>query len=358
MSAMAKQPSVVTSSERSPLLDAEYEHTSHPALPQHGWIGPQKARGSNSVPQTIGHRGFKGAAPENTMAAFRAAAEAGAEAVETDLHLTRDGVVVLCHDESLQRCYGNKAKVRELDWNEIKQLRTLREPHEPMPRLVDLLAYLDEPGLQDIWLMLDIKTHDAAEDMMPKIAEALASVPSKRPWSTRVTPCCWNATYIKLSMKYLPEYRITHLGFSISYARCLTHIPNISFSMLHYTLASPSGGRFLRDMEALGIPVYVWTVDEESWMEWSIRKQLTGVITDEVALFKEVCKRVGNGDHPMQTTDKRRKKSTGLKSWFIYRTVRFWGEMAMFYVLATIFLGRERLKHGSPRHRVDKALNG
>jgi phosphatidylglycerol phospholipase C len=91
------------------------------------------------------------------MAAFRAAVEAGVEAVETDLHLTRDGVVVLCHDETLQRCYGNKAKVRDLDWSEISQLKTLREPHQPMPRLVDLLEYLDQPGQEDIWLMLDIK---------------------------------------------------------------------------------------------------------------------------------------------------------------------------------------------------------
>jgi phosphatidylglycerol phospholipase C len=91
------------------------------------------------------------------MAAFRAAVDAGVEAVETDLHLTRDGVVVLCHDATLQRCYGNKAKVRDLDWSEIRELRTIREPHEPMPRLVDLLSYLNEPGLESIWLMLDIK---------------------------------------------------------------------------------------------------------------------------------------------------------------------------------------------------------
>lgn len=111
------------------------------------------------MPQTIGHRGFKAAAPENTMAAFKAATETGVDAVETDLHLTRDGVIVLCHDETLQRCYGNKAKVRDLDWSEISQLRTLREPHEPMPRLIDLLEYLDRPELQDIWLMLDIKVN-------------------------------------------------------------------------------------------------------------------------------------------------------------------------------------------------------
>ncbi|KAI0450271.1 PLC-like phosphodiesterase [Xylaria acuta] len=357
MSAMSKKSSVATPNEQSPLLGPEYDPMRNPTILKHGSTGPQTTHGGKPVPQTIGHRGFKAAAPENTMAAFKAATEAGVDALETDLHLTRDGVVVLCHDETLQRCYGNKARVRDLDWSEISQLRTLREPHQPMPRLIDLLEYLDQPGLEDIWLMLDIKTHDDAEEIMQRTAAALGSVSSKRPWNTRVTPCCWDATYIKLSMKYLPDYHITHVGFSTAYARHLTDIPNISFSMLRHTIASPFGGCFLKDMKKLGIPVYVWTVNEESWMEWSIRKDLTGVITDEVALFHEVCNRMGNGDSQTQATDKSKKKAEGLNSWFLYRTARFWGEMALFQFLIAAFMAREWFKHGSPSHRISKALN-
>jgi len=49
------------------------------------------------MPQAIAHRGHKAAFPENSMGAFRAAVEVGAHAIETDLHLSRDGVVVLSH---------------------------------------------------------------------------------------------------------------------------------------------------------------------------------------------------------------------------------------------------------------------
>ncbi|KAK5628674.1 hypothetical protein RRF57_004389 [Xylaria bambusicola] len=307
-----------------------------------------------SVPQTIAHRGFKAAAPENTMAAFRAATEAGAEAIETDLHLTRDGVVVLCHDETLQRCYGNKSRVRDLDWAEISKLRTLREPYQPMPRLIDLLEYLNQPGLERIWLMLDVKTHDDAEEIMKRTAEALASVPSQRPWNTRVTPCCWNAIYIKLSMTYLPDYRITHVGFSTTYARCLIDIPNISFSMLRHTLASPCGRRFIRDMRKLDIPVYVWTVNKEIWMEWSVQRELSGVITDEVALFREVCGRMSSVEVHTPITNKRQKKFSRR----LYETIRFCGEMTLLHFLIAIFLAREWLKHGSPSRHIGKVLNG
>ena len=49
------------------------------------------------LPQAIAHRGFKAQYPENTLLAFSKAVEAGAHALETDIHLTKDGVVVLSH---------------------------------------------------------------------------------------------------------------------------------------------------------------------------------------------------------------------------------------------------------------------
>lgn len=49
------------------------------------------------LPQAIAHRGYKAAFPENSMGAFQGAVDVGAHAIETDLHLTKDGVVVLVH---------------------------------------------------------------------------------------------------------------------------------------------------------------------------------------------------------------------------------------------------------------------
>ena len=54
-----------------------------------------------SLPQAIAHRGYKAKYPENTISAFEDAVEAGAHALETDLHLTRDGIVVLSHVSTL-----------------------------------------------------------------------------------------------------------------------------------------------------------------------------------------------------------------------------------------------------------------
>jgi glycerophosphoryl diester phosphodiesterase len=91
------------------------------------------------------------------MGAFKGAVDVGAEAIETDIHLSRDGVVVLSHDKDLKRCFGRQEKIIDCDYEFLSTVRTLKEPHEPMPRLVDLLEYLAQPGLEDIWVLLDIK---------------------------------------------------------------------------------------------------------------------------------------------------------------------------------------------------------
>jgi glycerophosphoryl diester phosphodiesterase len=53
--------------------------------------------GQRLLPQAIAHRGFKAEHPENTMDSFKGAVEVGAHAIETDIHMSKDGVVVLSH---------------------------------------------------------------------------------------------------------------------------------------------------------------------------------------------------------------------------------------------------------------------
>ena len=70
----------------------------------------------------IAHRGASQDAPENTMAAFRLAREMGADWMELDTHLTRDGEVVVIHDSELERTTGDKRLVEECDLADLKGL--------------------------------------------------------------------------------------------------------------------------------------------------------------------------------------------------------------------------------------------
>lgn len=57
----------------------------------------------------------------------------------------------------MKRCFGRPDKIVERDWAYISEQRTIQAPHEPMPRLADLLEYLASPGKEHLWLLLDIK---------------------------------------------------------------------------------------------------------------------------------------------------------------------------------------------------------
>ena len=74
------------------------------------------------MPLIIAHRGDSSHAPENTFAAFRRAIEAGADGIELDVRLSRDGVAVVCHDSSLQRTGLIKGKVADFTAAELKKI--------------------------------------------------------------------------------------------------------------------------------------------------------------------------------------------------------------------------------------------
>jgi glycerophosphoryl diester phosphodiesterase len=248
-------------------------------------------RHGRRFPQAIAHRGCKARHPENTMLAFKAAVDGRAHALETDMHLTRDGVVVLSHDADLKRCFGIKKKIIDCDWSELSRLRTLQAPHEPMPRLLDLLEYLAQPGLEHIWVLLDIKLDNDADDVMRVIAQTINSVsPSQtRPWRERVVLGIWAAKFLPLCTHYLPRYPISHIGFSTCYAQQFLTVPNVSFNMLQKVLLGPIGSRFIRDVKKAERQLYVWTVNEKNLMKWSIQKEVDGVITDDPKKFREIC---------------------------------------------------------------------
>ena len=73
-------------------------------------------------PLIMGHRGAMGHAPENTLASFKRAHELGVEAVELDVHLSADGVLVVHHDETLDRTTDGHGELADLTLDQLRQL--------------------------------------------------------------------------------------------------------------------------------------------------------------------------------------------------------------------------------------------
>ena len=72
----------------------------------------------------IGHRGAAGLAPENTILGIKTAIENNVDAIEFDVRVTKDGKLVLCHDDTFLRIAGNSSKIEDLGLSEIRKLKT------------------------------------------------------------------------------------------------------------------------------------------------------------------------------------------------------------------------------------------
>jgi glycerophosphoryl diester phosphodiesterase len=88
--------------------------------------------------RVIAHRGSSARAPENTLAAFRAALEDGADGVELDARLTADGVVVVMHDDDVARTTNGTGRVSEMSFEQLRALRV--RGTELVPTLDEVLA--------------------------------------------------------------------------------------------------------------------------------------------------------------------------------------------------------------------------
>ena len=132
----------------------------------------------------VAHRGSSAEAPENTMEAFRLGVEAGADAIELDVHLTADGQLAVIHDETLERTTDRTGRVADLTLDEIRQAdagATFSRSGDSgypfagrglvVPILPEVLAWLPE----GVGLVIEIKARAAAD----AVVEAVRAHPAR-----------------------------------------------------------------------------------------------------------------------------------------------------------------------------------
>lgn len=128
----------------------------------------------DGFPWVSGHRGAGGSAPENTMAAFRRGSELGADLLELDVQLTRDGQVVVIHDHNLQRTTNGRGRVQDHTLAELQALDagSWYRPQfagEHIPALDELAAW----AKGRIRLNIELK---GTPDIMGDIPEQVADI--------------------------------------------------------------------------------------------------------------------------------------------------------------------------------------
>lgn len=149
----------------------------------------------STLPRLIGHRGAKESAPENTLASIREAARQGAAWIELDAMLSRDGVPVIIHDDTLERTTSGSGPVPGLDLAELRRLDAgswfdARFAGEPVPTLEEALDLARSLGLR---LNLEIKPYPGQQEQTARASLALLERlwPADRPLlvSSFEVPC-------------------------------------------------------------------------------------------------------------------------------------------------------------------------
>src|SRR3954447_21188498 len=115
----------------------------------------------------MAHRGFSRDGLENTMTAFAAAVALGMTHVETDVHATRDGVVVAFHDAVLDRVSDGRGAIADLTWADLRTIRI--GGSEVVPRLADLLG-----AWPDLRVNIDVKAWSAVHGLAALVDQGAA----------------------------------------------------------------------------------------------------------------------------------------------------------------------------------------
>lgn len=108
----------------------------------------------------------------------------------------------------MKRCFGVDTKLIDCDYSYVQTLRTVQEPHVPMPTLKELAALMCEPGAKKMWLLLDIKLDNDPDDVMRLVGEVFRDVGgSAQFWGGRIVLGCWGIKYLPVGLDFMVRDR-------------------------------------------------------------------------------------------------------------------------------------------------------
>jgi glycerophosphoryl diester phosphodiesterase len=231
----------------------------------------------------IAHRGASQIAPENTLAAFRAAAAQGARWIEFDVQLLGDGTPVVFHDPTLDRCTNATGPLSAIGRADLGRIHAgarygQRFAGEPIPTLEDVLDLIDELGL---YANLEIKPHATPRGAT---TSAVAAALTARPWwRERIVTSSFDLDELGAFRTALPEAPIAVL-YRKAPRNWLFRVKALRAEALHLRVDGMRQDLLLAAY-ASGLRVRVFTVNRPEVMVPYRELGLTGVITDHPPLF-------------------------------------------------------------------------
>lgn len=262
------------------------------------WVsvtGPALAE-SAPAPLVAAHRGGSLLWPENSLLAFRNALGLGVDYLEFDVHLSRDGEVVVIHDPTLDRTTSGSGPVRDKSLEELKALRLKDHAgaltEETIPTL-DEVAALAAQGKRR--LLLEIKVDDRRQ-RYPGIEEKVLAILDRRGMTTSTVvmafePDTWRRVRqlrpdVTAGALYSPG-TLRAMGSTVPHELEEARKAGVGFVGLHQSLVDAAAMTAAR---SLGVRLAVWTVNEPAALRAFIDQKVGVVITDRPDLARALVK--------------------------------------------------------------------
>jgi glycerophosphoryl diester phosphodiesterase len=241
----------------------------------------------------FGHRGASHEAPENTLSAFRLARDMGADGVELDVQLSRDGTVIVMHDSAVDRTTDGEGEVEDLT---LKQLRELDAGSwfssafagESIPTLKEVFGAVGHHMLMN----LELK---AISSDPTGLEETVVALIAKHGMGEQVLISCFNPLVLERVRALDP-----HLSLAFLYGPRLPEEKRARWVQDLQPLAALHPEYHLVDADHLawahaqGCSVNTWTVDDPAEMERLLSLGIEGIITDRPDLLRAIMETRGS----------------------------------------------------------------
>lgn len=253
-------------------------------------------------PRLFAHRGASGEAPENTLVAFQQAIELGIMYAELDVHASRDGVVVVSHDATLERTTNGRGHIREFSYAELQRFDAgyqfssdggetfpFRGTEVKIPMLVEVLQ-----NFPTLHLTIEIKQTD------PPIEELVVAAVRSCGRGEQVILASEHDAVLARVRALAPE-----IATSSSFGEVLEFIQRVEANQLSdYRLPGQAlqippefqgiplvTSQTVAAARALGCEMHVWTIDEHEEMENLFDLGVDGIMSNFPARLLEVVRR-------------------------------------------------------------------
>jgi glycerophosphoryl diester phosphodiesterase len=221
----------------------------------------------------VGHRGAAGLEPENTLRSFLRAFEEGADALELDLRVTRDGHLVVLHDHTVDRTTNGTGPVFEMTLEELQKLDA--GLGERVPTFYEVVEATVLP------LYAELKVVEAAR--------VLAELLQDDSIAGRVIPISFHREILSEVKAVLPDFP---MGLVLSGASLdadeRAHGVGATLVSLEASHLRPE---VVERCQRAGLRTTTWTVNDPEEMQWALDLSLDGVVTDRPDLLTRLTKR-------------------------------------------------------------------